>query len=64
MNAYYLQTMVPLAEGTGPGSVTYNLQACASSSNNYLVASDQASLTTAFQTFLKQAMVAPVRFIK
>ena len=69
MNGYYLAngdvaggSLVPVAEGTGTTSISYNLQACASSPANYLVASDQTGLTTALQTFLKQAMIAPARF--
>jgi hypothetical protein len=57
---YYLNQQ-SVVEGSGPGSLTYNLQQCASNSSDYLVASDGPSLTAALQTFLKSAMDAPGR---
>jgi Flp pilus assembly protein TadG len=57
---YYLNQQ-SVVEGSGSGSLTYNLQQCASNSSDYLVASDGPSLTAALQTFLKSAMDAPGR---
>lgn len=58
MNAWYLDTMVDIAEGTSSTSTTYNLQACASSPADYIQASDGPSLQAALQTFLRQSLVA------
>lgn len=58
MNAWYLDTMVNIAEGTSSTSTTYNLQACASSAADYIQASDGPSLQAALQTFLRQSLVA------
>jgi Flp pilus assembly protein TadG len=57
---YYSQNQ-SVVEGTGPGSLTYNLQQCASNSSDYIQASDGPSITAALQTFLKSAMDAPGR---
>ena len=62
MNAYYLDNLVSIVEGTGTNSITYNLQACASEPSNYIAANDLPSLTAALQTFLKLAMAPPAHF--
>jgi len=63
MNGYYLQNMASIVEGTGPASITTNLQACASAPANFIAANvnDSGSLQAALQTFLKQALIAPAR---
>ncbi len=40
------------------------LQSCASSTADYIEATDQAGLTTALNTFLKAALTAPITFTK
>jgi Flp pilus assembly protein TadG len=62
MHQWYLQNGVPIVEGTGSSSITYNLQACASNENDYIVASDQKSLNTALLAFLTDALDAPATF--
>jgi Flp pilus assembly protein TadG len=68
MDAYYLQYLMGYNEGTSTTSVSYNLQACSSSTGSadlstyYIEASDQAQLTTALQTFLQSALTSPSRF--
>ncbi|HEX2942817.1 MAG TPA: hypothetical protein VHO91_17335, partial [Rhodopila sp.] len=64
MNGYYLQNMSHLVEGTGPGSVSYNLQSCASAPQDYIQASDAASIKTALQTFFQSAVSQPAKFSK
>ena len=59
--SYYYSGNQPTVDGTGPGSITYNLQNCASSASNYVSASDQASLTTALNNFLQAASFSAVR---
>ncbi|HTZ70791.1 MAG TPA: vWA domain-containing protein [Acetobacteraceae bacterium] len=63
MNAYYLQNIKGFVEGTGTGTTTANLQACASDpSNDYIAASDQQSLNAALASFLKRALNVPARY--
>lgn len=64
MHEWYLTNAVSIVEGSGSDSISYNLQACASSSGNYISASDQTSLNNALQTFLKNALAAPAIFTK
>jgi Flp pilus assembly protein TadG len=67
MNPYYLSGTNPSAAAavqsapTATNSISYNLQQCASSSANYLEASDSTSIAAALQTFLKQALVSNAR---
>jgi hypothetical protein len=58
---WYYTSQQSVVEGTGPGSLSGNLQQCASSSSDYITASDGPSLTAALQAFLKSAMDAPGR---
>jgi hypothetical protein len=62
MNYNYLNEYTGIVEGTGPGTIAYNLQACASSSSDYIQASDAASLNAALQAFLKLALLSPAKF--
>jgi Flp pilus assembly protein TadG len=62
MNGYYLDNMTGIVEGSGAGTTTANLQACASSPSNYIAASDSASLTAALQLFFRLAMNPPAHF--
>jgi hypothetical protein len=57
----YARLAAPYVEGTGAGSVSYNLQQCASSASGYIEASDGPSLTAALQTILKTALNNPAR---
>ena len=65
---FYLETMTSYVEGTGTNSISSNLQKCSSSTSAadlntyYLVASDQASLSAALQSFLKTALVSAARY--
>jgi hypothetical protein len=56
MNAFYMENMQSLIDGTGSNSISYNLQQCASSPSDYIAASDSTAITAALQTFLKQAL--------
>jgi len=62
MHTWYLATGAPIVEGTGPSSITYNLQACASNANDYIAASDQNSLNKALLAFLTDALDSPATF--
>jgi Flp pilus assembly protein TadG len=58
---WYYTTQQSIVEGTGPGSLSYNLKQCASNASDYIAASDGPSLTAALQSILKSAMDAPGR---
>ncbi len=62
MHEWYLANGVPIVEGTSNQSITYNLQACASSPNDYIAASNQSSLNSALLAFLTDALDAPATF--
>jgi len=64
MHEWYLASGIPIAEGSGTNSIAYNLQACASNSNDYIVASDQSSLNSALLAFLTDALDSPATFIR
>ena len=61
MNSFYLQNIASIAEGTGTTSLSYNLQQCASSSSDYIAATDSASMSAALKTFLNIALKTPAR---
>jgi hypothetical protein len=61
MNAFYLQNLTSVAEGTSTTSLTYNLQQCASSSSDYIVATNSAGMNAALKTFLNIALATPAR---
>jgi hypothetical protein len=62
MNSYYLDTDSTAVEGTGNGSVSGNLQACATSSVHYISATDEVSITAALQDFFRRAVSTPAKF--
>jgi len=62
MHAWYLQYGIPIVEGTGTGSITYNLTNCATNSNDFVTASNQSSLDTALLGFLTDALDSPATF--
>jgi hypothetical protein len=62
--AYLMNNWAALVQGTGSTSISYNLQQCASSANDYIAATDQATLNAALLTFLKDALNQPARFTK
>ena len=62
MNGYYLNNMTDIVEGSGAGTTTANLQACASAAGNYIAATDQTSLTAALQTFFRLATTPLAHF--
>jgi len=63
MHTYYLDSMVPIVEGTGATSLSYNLKACASNSaTGYVAVNDQTSLNNALLSFLKQSLNSPAMF--
>ncbi len=70
MHNTYLQTFMPIVEGTGSSSVAYNLQNCSSTtgasdlSTYFIQATDQAGITTALQNFLDSAVTSPARYTK
>ncbi len=64
MNYFYLQSLVDFAEGTDSASISYNLQSCASSPNDYIQASDLSEIQAALLTFLSDALTSPVRLTK
>jgi Flp pilus assembly protein TadG len=47
MNSFYLQNMTSVVEGSGASSVTYNMQQCASSSSDYLAATNSTGMNAA-----------------
>jgi Flp pilus assembly protein TadG len=52
-----------LVSGTGPTSISYNLQQCASSGSDYIAATSQSQLNAALALFLKSALNQPARFV-
>ncbi len=64
MHQWYLANAVPIVEGSGTASITYNLTACASNSNDFVMASTQASLTSDLFAFLTDALDAPATFTR
>jgi Flp pilus assembly protein TadG len=64
MDDFYLTYLIPTAEGssTTPGSLSYNLQACASSPSDYISAASTTDLQNALNNFLKAALTAAARF--
>ena len=65
MNAYYLGNIYSIAEGSGSGSLGYNLQQCSSDPNHDYIAAnptDSTSIDTALEAFLKRALTSPARF--
>ena len=62
MNDYYLNHLYNIVEGSGSGTVAYNLQQCASSADTYIAASDGPAIQAALQTFLKRALVSAAKF--
>jgi Flp pilus assembly protein TadG len=62
MHEDYLANYIPVVEGTGTNSIAYNLQACASSSSDYISAANQTALNAALVGFLTNALTAPARF--
>jgi hypothetical protein len=64
IHTWYYQNAVPIVEGTGTNSISYNLQQCSSGSNYYASAADQATLNNSLTTFFKAALNAPALFSK
>jgi len=68
MHSWYLQNGIPIAEGTGSSSITYNLEQCssytnASNLNTYFIeATNQTELTTALSGFLQSALQQSAKF--
>ncbi len=62
MHVSYLPALVPVAEGSGATSITYNLQACATNADDYIAATDQSSLNSAVLAFLTNALDSPATF--
>jgi Flp pilus assembly protein TadG len=50
-----------VTQGTGPGTVPYALQQCATNANDYIQASDVATMTDALELFLNTAVNGPGR---
>jgi hypothetical protein len=61
--SYLLMDWSVLVTGTGPTSISYNLQKCASSSSDYIAATSQDQLNAALAQFLKSALNQPARFV-
>ena len=61
MNSFYLQNLTAVAEGTSSTSVSYNLQQCASTSSDYIAATNSAAMAAALKTFLNIALTTPAR---
>jgi len=62
MHDYYFKYLQGYVENTAPTSVSGNLQACASSPDDYIEASDITELKADLQNFLTAALNAPARF--
>ena len=60
---YYLN-QAAVVEGSGPGSVIYNLKQCASGTDAFIAASNGPSLNAALQGILASAQLAATRVIK
>jgi hypothetical protein len=61
--AYLQDNWSVIVSGTGPTSISYNLQQCASSGSDYISAANQSDLTAALQLFLRSALNQPARFV-
>jgi hypothetical protein len=64
LHEWYLASGMPIVEGTGTASIAYNLKTCASNSNDYVIASDQATLNSDLLAFLTDALDAPATFTR
>lgn len=68
MHGWYLANAIPIVEGTGTNSITYNLQQCssytdASNLNTYFIeATNQTELTNALSGFLQSALEQSAKF--
>ncbi len=62
MNGFYVTNIKPIAEPLVGSQLYTAMQACASTPQDFISASDGATLTAALQTFLKQALNSPARF--
>ncbi len=60
---YFQSQWYTIVEGTGPTSISYNLQQCASSQSDYISATSQTDLNNALALFLKSALNQPARFV-
>jgi Flp pilus assembly protein TadG len=63
-HTWYLANGIPIVEGTTSASIQYNLNACASNSNDFVIATDQSSLKSALLAFLTDALDSPATFIR
>lgn len=63
MNGYYQSNVQSIAEGTGPSTISYALQQCASAPQDYFAATSLTQIQTALQTILKSATKTSIRFI-
>jgi Flp pilus assembly protein TadG len=61
--AYLSSNWSVIVSGTGPTSITYNLQQCASSGSDYIAATRQSDLNAALALFLRAALNQPARFV-
>jgi Flp pilus assembly protein TadG len=64
---YLLSNWALIVQGTGPTSITANLQACSSQSSDpngtyYIAASDETDIKNALLAFLQQALKSPARY--
>ena len=64
MHVAYLSNWIPIVEGSGTASLSYNLQACSSGAGDYVSATDQTTLNSALLTFLKKAQTSVITFTK
>ena len=62
MHTYYLANMVSSVEGSASDSITYNLQACASNSNDFVEATTTSDVSSALLAFLTDALDSPATF--
>jgi Flp pilus assembly protein TadG len=62
--AYFENDWSVIVSGTGPTSITYNLQQCASSGSDYISATSQSDLNNALALFLRSALNQPARFVQ
>jgi Flp pilus assembly protein TadG len=61
--SYLMMDWSVIVSGTGPTSISYNLQQCASSGSDYIAATSQSQLNDALTLFLKSALNQPARFV-
>jgi Flp pilus assembly protein TadG len=64
MHVVYLSKLLSIVEGSGSATISYQLKACASSSDDFAAVTSQSELSSAMLTFLQQALTKAAKFTK